>query len=109
MFAKTDPDKKRLIKIGQDECIVKQFIFCHKQWVGPNGERPLLPKDEGQGVMLSAFTSLEFGFGFKMLTDNELAIVNDKGDGTFYSDKDAAISHNLVTVPPAPPSVRRPF
>ena len=92
LSVRKDPDKKPLIQIGQDECIVKQFIFRHKQWVGPNGERPLLPKDEGQGVMLSAFTSREFGFGFKMLTDNELAIVNDKRDGTFYSDKDAAIS-----------------
>ena len=58
-------------------------------WVGPNGERPLLPQDEGQGVMLSAFSFHEFGFGFNVLTNKELAIVNDKCDGTFYSDTDA--------------------
>ena len=34
--------------------------------------------------MLSAFSFHEFGFGFK-----ELALVNDKCDGTFYSDTDA--------------------
>jgi hypothetical protein len=29
----------------------------------PDGMKPLLPKDEGQGLMVSAFTSCNLGFG----------------------------------------------
>jgi hypothetical protein len=31
--------------------------------------RVLVPKDEGQGVMVSIFQSREFGFGFVMLPE----------------------------------------
>ena len=30
-------------------------------WVGPSGEQPLLPKDEGIGTMISAFVNGEHG------------------------------------------------
>ena len=33
-------------------------------WTLPDGARPLVPKDEGYGLMLSALTCRELGFGF---------------------------------------------
>jgi hypothetical protein len=33
-----------------------------RQWVGPQGQRPLLPKSDGMSLMLSAFQSRETGF-----------------------------------------------
>ena len=47
-------DRPPVMIIGQDEAIFKQFLFVSKMWTGPNGERPLLPKDEGAGVMISS-------------------------------------------------------
>ncbi len=46
-----------------------------KTWIGPSGQCPLLPKSEGDGYMLSAFVSREFGFG-RVLTNEELDKVN---------------------------------
>lgn len=48
--------------IGQDESVFAQYLLSSKQWVGPKGQVPLLPKLEGDGYMLSAFVSREFGF-----------------------------------------------
>ena len=49
--------------IGQDEAFYKQFLFLlSKMWTGPKGERSLLPKDEGAGVMISSsFIDIEYG------------------------------------------------
>lgn len=33
-------------------------------WVLPDGTRQIIPKDEGQGVMLSGLCSRELGYGF---------------------------------------------
>ena len=52
---------KTVIFVGQDEAIFKQFLFLTKIWVGPSGERPLLPKDEGTGTMISTFICREHG------------------------------------------------
>jgi hypothetical protein len=55
---------------GQDECIVKQHLFPQKSWNGQNGaETALIPKGDGLGVMISAFVSREFGFGFELTTE----------------------------------------
>ena len=54
-------DAKTVIYVGQDEAIFKQFLFLTKMWVGPHGERPLLPKDEGAGTMISAFICRKYG------------------------------------------------
>ena len=51
---------KPLIIFGHDECIFKQYLLTKKNWVGPNGELALVPKDDGQGVMISALQSREF-------------------------------------------------
>jgi hypothetical protein len=80
---------KPLICFGQDECIFKQFTFTPKAWTAPDGQKSMIPKDEGLGVMISAFVSREFGFGF-YLSPEDLEKVNRKREGTKYSDEDAA-------------------
>jgi hypothetical protein len=59
-------------------------------WVGPKGERPLLPKDEGAGVMISAFICREFGL-IREISGETLMFVNSNRLGASYKDKDAAI------------------
>ena len=70
------PDNnKPLIVFGHDECIFKQYTLTKKSWVGPNGKSVLVPKDEGQGVMISAFQSREFGFGVDLM-EEQVAVIN---------------------------------
>ena len=83
-------DEKPLIAFGQDECIFKQYTFTKKAWVGPNGEKMLIPKDDGQGILISAFQSCEFAFGLT-LTKEQLDEINKKHNGEKYCDKKAAI------------------
>ena len=64
-----------LMIIGQDESVFAQYLLGNRTWIGPSGQRPLLPKSEGDGYMLSAFVSREFGFG-RVLTKEELDQVN---------------------------------
>jgi hypothetical protein len=52
-----------LIIFGHDESIFKQY---HTAWVAPDGTTVLVPKDDGQGLMISAFQSREFGFGMEI-------------------------------------------
>jgi hypothetical protein len=69
------PGSKPLIGFGQDESILKQYAFTTKAWTAPDGTRGLIPKDEGAGVMISAFVSREFGFGID-LSNEDLTRVN---------------------------------
>ena len=48
-----------------------------------------MPKDEGLGVMISAFASREFGFGLN-LSQEQLQRINQARRGTKYSDEAAA-------------------
>ena len=66
-------NSKPLIIFGQDECIYKQYIFCKKSWMGPEGQTALVPKDEGQGVMLSSFVSRDYRFSLD-LTKEQLKV-----------------------------------
>ncbi|KAI2496123.1 hypothetical protein MHU86_18400 [Fragilaria crotonensis] len=77
---------------GQDESVFAQYLLGSKLRVGPKGQRPLLPKSEGNGCMLSAFVSCEFGFGPE-LSKAELDKVNFERQGANkpYVDKHAAI------------------
>jgi len=84
-------EEKPLIMFGHDECIFKQFHTTNKSWKAPNGETVLIPKDDGQGVMISGFQCREFGFGMP-LTKNELTLVNTYRANTKYADEKAAIS-----------------
>jgi predicted HTH domain antitoxin len=56
-------EEKPLLMFGHDESIFKQYLLTGKAWIGPNGEKAISPKDEGQGVMISAFQSRNDGFG----------------------------------------------
>lgn len=81
-----------LIAFGQDECIFKQYIFTTKVWSAPDGTKGLVPKDEGLGVMISAFVSREFGFLFE-LTEEQFMQVNlfRRGESNcVYRDSEAA-------------------
>jgi hypothetical protein len=83
------PGSKPLIGFGQDESILKQYAFTTKAWTAPDGTWGLIPKEEGAGVMISAFVSREFGFGMD-LSPNNLAKVNQYRQGKKYSDNVAA-------------------
>jgi hypothetical protein len=76
--------------VGQDESVFAQYLLGAKTWIGPKGQRPLLPKSEGDDYMLSAFVSREFGFG-KLLTEDELAKINShrRQSGATYTDTHA--------------------
>ncbi len=67
---------RMLIIWGHDEAIIMQFTLTAKGWVGPNGETSIVPKDDGAGIMLSAFQCREFGFGLQM-SEQDLALVNE--------------------------------
>ena len=85
------PCSKPLIIFGHDECILKQFLMTKMSWKGPNGETAPVPKDDGAGLMISAFQSREFGFGLP-LTEQQLIDVNKHREGKMYIDEEAAIA-----------------
>jgi len=62
--------KKPLVIFDHDECIFKQYTMPMKQWYGPNREPYVVPKDDGMGVMISAFQSQEFGFGLVLTNED---------------------------------------
>ncbi len=76
LSARKAPEDKPIICFGHDECIFKQFALSPKCWKRPNGEIAPVPKDEGAGLMISAFQSCEFGFGMQ-LSPEELQKVNE--------------------------------
>ena len=84
-----DLQRKPIILIGQDESVFHQYLVGVRHWKGPKGERPLLPKSEGDGYMVSAFQSRTFGFGRDMTVD-ELAKVNERRRGTRYKSSASA-------------------
>ena len=92
--------------IGQDECVFSQFLLKSKMWIGPNKETPLLPKSEGEGRMLSAMQSRDFGFGLPM-TDDQLAQANAMRTNRHYIDTVAAMEvyQSLLK----PPLITSPF
>ena len=66
-----------LMIVGQDESVFAQYLLGSKTWVGPKGQRPLLPKSGGDGYMLSALMPRLLGFG-RELTMAELEKVNQE-------------------------------
>ena len=44
--------------------------------MGPNGEKLIISKDKGQGLIISVFQSQEFGFGHREITKEELTRIN---------------------------------
>jgi hypothetical protein len=68
-----------------------------KYWVAPDGHQVLVPKDKGQGVMVSAFQIREFGFGLE-LTPDQLNVVNQARRGMKYKDEESANSRRGTTI-----------
>jgi hypothetical protein len=77
LSVRLDSEKLPLIVFGQDECIVKQYCFTQKGWKSRNGKQALISKDDGLGVMISAFVSHGFGLGME-ITMEQLEQVNAK-------------------------------
>ena len=59
-------------------------------WTGPSGERPLLPKDEGSGLIVSSLIFREHGL-IRELDINLLTQVNHSRLHSKYADEEAAI------------------
>jgi len=57
LSVKLSKEERPLLIYGHDESIFKQYLLTGKPWIGPNGEKAITPKDEGQGVMISAICS----------------------------------------------------
>ncbi len=72
--------ERPLIIFGHDESIFKQYHMLKYAWVAPDGTVTIIPKDDGQGLMISAFQSHEFGFGMN-ITDEELHKINETRRG----------------------------
>jgi hypothetical protein len=85
-------NERPLIMFGHDECIFKQYLLMKKAWMLPTGETQLVPKEEGQGVMISAFQSREFGFGMP-LTEEQIQTMNEFRKGKKYKDEEAAAKY----------------
>jgi hypothetical protein len=92
------PDEKPLIAFGHDECIFRQLVFTGSAWQGTKGEQAIIPKDEGNGIMVSALQSREFVFGLP-LTINQLQSINDfrKSRRPNYTEADSTIKINGTT------------
>ena len=83
------PDVKPLMIFGQDD---SQFLLGNRQWVGPQGQRPLLPKTDGLlSLMISAFQSRETGFGVD-ISRMQMEEINESRRGKTYIDIDAAMA-----------------
>jgi hypothetical protein len=82
---------KPLIIFGHDESIFKQYHMTKSAWVAPDGTTVLVPKDDGQGLMISAFQSREFGFGME-ICEEDLRKINERRRGQKYVDETAAVS-----------------
>ena len=68
--------------IGQDESTYHQYIFSKKHWKGPTGLNFILPKGEGEILMVSGFQNREFGLGLRYLLRLEvLTKINENRKG----------------------------
>ena len=93
LSSRKDPTLKPLLMWGQDECVFHQHRYNTKQWVTPEGQRPLMPKSDGGLLMISAFQSREMGFGWDLSVE-QLEKVNVIRRGKKYHDEDAAVEVN---------------
>jgi hypothetical protein len=68
---------------------LKQYHMTKSAWVAPDGQRVLVPKDDVQGLMISAFQSREFRFGLE-ISEEDLEKVNERREGQENLDEAAA-------------------
>jgi hypothetical protein len=91
LSVRRDRLRRPLIIIGQDESAFNAYSFRKKAWKGPNGESFILPKGEGDTVMISAFQSRSFGLGLgRGLSEVELQQISALRNGRHYYSEDAA-------------------
>jgi len=89
LSVRMNKEEKPLISFGHDEAIFKQYLLTKKSWYGLDGISVLLPKDDVQVVMISAYQSRELGFGVKW-NQERLDEINFIRRGTKYFDGEAA-------------------
>ena len=106
MNVRATPNSKAIMIIGQDESIFHQYSLVTKQWVGPEGQRALLPKSEGAGYMIFAFQCREVGM-LQIIGMEDLSAINTKRLETNYIATEAAIYINGNTA--KPPLTSSPF
>ena len=79
-----------------------QTIYIHAEGLDSSrdGQKSMIPKEEGLGVMISAFVLRELGFGY-FISMEDLDKVNKKREGNHYSDEEAAkkIKGNTMKAP----------
>jgi hypothetical protein len=84
---KLDAHNKASIIFGQDDSVFHQYLLSTRQWVGPKGELPFVPKSDGAGVMVSAFLCRDFGLGLK-INQQQLEEINFyRRRGKCYKDE----------------------
>jgi len=84
---RSDPGEKPIINFGQDKAIYNQNSSNTYQWVGPNGERPLLPKNNGMGKMVSGFQSRQSGWGIEMTNEQLHQVTSIKEENSILTRK----------------------
>jgi len=92
-------EEKPLLSFSHNECIFQQFIFTLSAWSGPRGEQAIIPKDEGNGIIMYAFQSREFGFGLK-LSLAEIQQINQfrSEKRPLYAEAESAIKINSAAI-----------
>ena len=89
-------ERRPVVLVGQDEAIFKQWSFSKKSWGDHKGRGVLLPKDDGHGLMLSAFVSRAWGFysdnsgEVVLLTPEKLEAINQSRRAQTYLAEDSA-------------------
>ena len=81
--------KKAIIMIGHDEFIFKKYYLSNKSWMSDDQIWPIIQKDKGASIMISAFQFRELGFGCP-LSANDLRKINEKQQDEKHANKDAA-------------------
>jgi hypothetical protein len=99
MSVRAEAGSKPLMISGQDEAVFSQYLLGQRQWVGPKGERGLLPKTDEESMMASAMQGREAGFGRKM-SPEELESVNLTRRDKEYISVDAAMEVHKTTRKP---------
>ena len=86
MSVRAPPGSNPLVVFGKDEVRSIQFLFGMNQCVYPEGKHALLSNTDVIYLMISAFKSGEFGWGYDITEDN-LKGVNEKSSDKFYKDR----------------------
>ena len=80
--------KKELVVFGQDECIFRSSHLNDNTWY-IDDKAVMRSKGMGQGIMVSGFSLVKFGFGVEM-NNGGLEKINNFRTGKKYQEEDAA-------------------